>query len=410
MQKRFVIVAVIAFLASGCMIFKEELPISTEPYLKNYEIALAKDKKDHSDVKDEGIYEPPPSYPENVAHKNVIGFDEYVVGPTDELVIVTWKGSEKKVSPITIRPDGKISYSFLEDMYVTGMTPTEVDDLITSKVKDFLKNPKLDLMVKNYRHKQVALSGPIKSVQGRKTGPGIYPLTGRITLLDQLLQAGGVKDDVADLTRVKLTRMGKTYIVNVADMMKSSTTAAPDIVLEAGDIIVVPEFKRLEIKKLDPNIVYVFGEVKREGIFKLPGKLNILDVIGGVGGFKKNAKKNDVKILRGDLGDPVILKSDVKRLLKKNDLTQLLSVQNGDVIYVASTLLGKIDNFSLKVKELLNLAQKPAIYRDLYTTGGWGRIDTGEPITGIDDDEFGAQGAGGSSSQIGSVDLLIRGE
>lgn len=400
----YIIICLVIILAAGCSYNKTQLPISPDAYLKNFGITLPETQEDlKKEV--EGILEPPPSIPKNIAYKNVIGFDEYVVGPTDELTIVSWKGSQKETIPIFVRPDGKISYSFLEDLEVAGLTPSEIDNLITSKVKDYLKNPRIDLLVSKYSNKQISISGPIKNVQGRpQSGAGIYPLTGKITLLNQLLNAGGF-DEGADLSRVRLNREGKTYVVNVLELMKSAEASANDIILENGDIIIVPEFKRLEKKKLEPNKVYVFGEVNSVGVHDLTGAINVLDVISKAGGFNKNAKKNDVRIIRGTPENPVILISDVDRLLTKNDLTQLVTVKDGDIVFVASTALGKIDEFSKRIEEFLDLAKEPAIFRDLYTTGGFGRLDTGPPITGLKEGELGAPGAA-----IESRDILIREE
>ena len=92
-----------------------------------------------------------------------------------------------------------------------------------------------------------------------------------------------------------------------------------------------------------------------------------------------------MKIIRGTAEEPIVVRTDIKRLFKKNDLSQLVSVKNGDVIFVASTTLAKIDSFSQRISEFLDILERPAIYRDLYTTGGIGRADTGNPITGLDD-------------------------
>ena len=156
----------------------------------------------------------------------------------------------------------KISYSFLEDIKVSGLTPTEVDNLITDKVKTYFKNPRIDVFVKEYNSKKVSIFGPIKSIFNRsKSGPGIYYLTGKITLQDRLFESGGFENS-ADISRIKLKRGDKTYIVNLAEQIQSAYhDSSKDIILESGDIIIIPELKSFEKKKKDPNIVYIFGEV-----------------------------------------------------------------------------------------------------------------------------------------------------
>lgn len=409
-KKYTITIVLFTIFCTGCT-FKEQLPISSDVYLKDYKVRLPKgQEKLLASARTEGIHDHPPSFQQNIAFKETFGFSEYVIGPGDILKITDWKSSGPVNIPTIVRPDGKISYSFLEDIKISGLTPTEVDSLLTEKVKGFLKNPRIDVLVERYSSKRVSISGSVKNIQGRsKSGPGTYSITGKITLHDQLFEAGGFEDS-ADISRIKLKRGGKTYIVNLAEQIQSQVhDPSKDIILEGGDIIIVPQFKRLEKKKKDPNIIYVFGEVEKVGTHKLIGNVNILDVIAKAGGFKINARRDNVKIIRGTPEDPIVLKTNVKRLFKKNDLTQLLSIKDGDIVFVASSTLGKIDDFSKRIKEFLDLAEQPAIYRDLYTTGGIGRLDTGKPITGVSDGEGGG-GAFGAPGTVDSVDLIIRGQ
>ena len=93
------------------------------------------------------------SYPENVAFSEVTGFNEYVIGPGDVLTISEWKTTGVSAHTLPVRPDGKVSFSFFEDIKVSGLTPTQTDDLITSQLEGFVKKPRIDVVVKEYRSK-----------------------------------------------------------------------------------------------------------------------------------------------------------------------------------------------------------------------------------------------------------------
>ena len=76
----------------------------------------------------------------------------------------------------------------------------------------------MQVFVKEYRSKRVFVFGAINrstiSLMGTRTGPGVYPLRGRIIALEQILQAGGPTLD-ARLKQVRLIRGNRTYIIDL---------------------------------------------------------------------------------------------------------------------------------------------------------------------------------------------------
>jgi hypothetical protein len=55
-----------------------------------------------------------------------------------------------------------------------------------------------------------------------------------------------------------------------------------------------------------------------------------------------------------------------------------VALHNDDIIYVPRSFIGDVNDVISKIEPLLNVLLLPASYRDLYTTGGGLRIDTGE--------------------------------
>jgi len=60
-------------------------------------------------------------------------------------------------------------------------------------------------------------------------------------------------------------------------------------------------------------------------------------------------------------------------------LQQNVGLKNNDIIYIPRSFMGDVNDVIAKVEPLLDLLLLPSTYRDLYTTGGGLRIDTGEP-------------------------------
>ncbi|MCP4294216.1 MAG: hypothetical protein GY786_01260, partial [Proteobacteria bacterium] len=118
------------------------------------------------------------NYPENSTFSEVLGFPEYVIGTGDILEITEWKTKGPNIITVPIRHDGRISFSFLENIKVGGLTPTQVDDLLTSKLEGFVRQPRIDVVVKEFKSKRASALGEVKVPYPGK-GPGFYPLSGK---------------------------------------------------------------------------------------------------------------------------------------------------------------------------------------------------------------------------------------
>lgn len=301
---------------------------------------------------------------------------EYLIGPGDVLEVSLWEGTEEKKHTLTVRSDGRISISFLEDIQVAGLTAAQVDQKITRELARFVKRPRVDVLVKEYNSKKASLFGEINALETGVSGPGNYPLKGRTTLIDLLISAGGAKT-TADLKAVKLLRGGKSYPLNLYKAMFDGEIEQ-NVVLDAGDVVIIPELSTLADK------VIVLGEVDNPGIYPFKHQIDMAAAVSLAGGYLVDAAEQNTLVVRRDSGHPdhpQVFKVDLRRLLQKSDLSQNMALQSGDVIYVPRSLISDINYFVTRLLPILDLLTFPAIYRDLYTTGGGLRIDTGFPKT-----------------------------
>jgi len=257
------------------------------------------------------------------------------------------------------------------------LTPTQIDNIITENLSEYVKKPRIDVIVKEYNSKKVSILGAIDRLQTGISGPGIYPITGRMTILDLLLTAGGHSDH-ADLTKVELTRKGNIYNLNLYSAIFHGETTQ-NITVEAGDRIVIPELPQYQASKLPDRKVFVLGEVRSPGLYKFKDNINIIEAISMAGGVTIHAVEEDTKILRGDDKRRVVLSSDIKKLLKASDISQNIPVEDGDVVFIPKAKISDVADFFTKLSPILSGLMYPSLYRDAYTTGGGLRIDTGPP-------------------------------
>jgi len=292
------------------------------------------------------------------------GVPEYIVGPGDILTIKLWEGPKVNTYDALVRPDGKISYSFIDNILVSGHTANEVTEILTVALKRYIREPRLEIVIKEYKSKSVLLFGQINILQQGTSGPGKYPLLGKTSVLDLIVSAGGAisgKDTGnADLRQVELIRRGERYSLNLYNAMFRGDVS-DNIILDGGDIVTVPEMPTFAER------VYVFGQVGSQGILKLKDSQDLLTAIALSGGTTPVAVKTDIKIIREyeeRQGQPIILSADLDQILLQGDLAQNIKLKDGDVIYVPRSVIGDINEFLANISPMLDFVyNRPSDFR-----------------------------------------------
>ena len=369
--KWLVILTIIVMLMNSCVSSQKTTTKKVIPEKKALTLAadLTEEKAPSIEVS---------SYPENVAFSDVTGFNEYVIGPGDVLSITEWKTSGASVHNLPVRPDGKVSFSFFEDIKVAGLTPTQIDDLITSQLEGFVKKPRIDVVVTEYRSKKVSFFGEIARVSGTPlSGPGIYPLKGKTKLTELLLEAGS-ETPKADLKNVELVRHGRLYKLNLLSAMKLEDLSQ-DVLVENGDKITIPLLPQFKKEKESESHAYVMGQVRRPGWIAFTGKSSTISELlaKAQGPAMIRADLKHVKLIRGTSENPVFINVNYKKLVNEGDLKQNLRILDGDVVFVPRTGLVKTQDTIAQIGSILSvILAHPANFRDQYTTGGGLRMET----------------------------------
>jgi len=180
--------------------------------------------------------------------------------------------------------------------------------------------------------------------QGVKN-PGEYDVTEGLGVVQAFSMAGGPTPNAAlrKAMVVKAAKPGQPGRQIPVDLYEPLVLGkpAPDIKLEAGDTLIVPE---------NNARIAVFGFVKSPGYYPLPesGDFTVADAIALAGGQDKRAELRKVTIIRRQEGSqtPVVLTADVKSVIRNAQLTSNIRVQDGDIVWVPETrspdVFGKI--------------------------------------------------------------------
>jgi polysaccharide export outer membrane protein len=158
---------------------------------------------------------------------------DYVIGPDDGLSINVWKEADLTAT-LPVRPDGKISLPLLGDVQAAGMTPIQLADSITEKLRKFLADPRVTVVVTAINSKRVYMVGEVSR-------SGAMPMLPHMTVL-QALSAAGISQ-FANTKRIYVLRSqnGKQekLPVNYRRLVKGDAMDQ-NYTLQPGDTIVVP--------------------------------------------------------------------------------------------------------------------------------------------------------------------------
>ena len=160
--------------------------------------------------------------------------ESYVIGPEDVLYIHVWK-EEALSRTVLVRMDGKISLPLVDDVQAAGLTARQLKEGLTKRLKEFVDNPNVSVIVTEPNSFKVYVSGQVKA-------PGVVRLRSETTIVQLITMVGGFTD-WANQKKILIIRKEdgkeKRTTVNYKKIVKGD---APDqdIILRAGDHIIVP--------------------------------------------------------------------------------------------------------------------------------------------------------------------------
>lgn len=174
-------------------------------------------------------------HPSDTANINAY---KYLIGSGDVLNIFVWRNPEVSGS-FVVRPDGMITTSLVEDIKVSGKTPTELARSIEEILATYLRDPIVTVTVDNF-------VGPFSEqirVIGEAAQPRAINYTQHMTLLDVMIQVGGLTEfadgNDAVLIRIKDGQQ-KQYKILIDKLIKDGEIRA-NVDMLPGDIIIIPE-------------------------------------------------------------------------------------------------------------------------------------------------------------------------
>lgn len=158
----------------------------------------------------------------------------YLIGPGDVLSISVWKEEGMQLE-VLVRPDGGITYPLAGEIQAGGLTTKALSDELVKKLKRYIPHPNVTVSVLQSVSNKIYVIGKVNR-------PGEYIATGYMDVLQALTMAGGLTPyaDSDDIKIIRRTETGSKVMEFDYDEVISGERLDMNIILKAGDTVVVP--------------------------------------------------------------------------------------------------------------------------------------------------------------------------
>jgi polysaccharide export outer membrane protein len=290
---------------------------------------------------------------------------DYVIGPGDVIEITAQDVEELNNRSARVAENGTVNLPLIGTVTLGGHTADQAASEIQSKLTKYLYHPQVQVFVKEYQSRQVAVIGAVQK-------PGIVTLTrSNPTIMDMITRAGGMTGDAGDqivlFPAEKDSNTGAFQSVSFAsesaaqNVLKGAPLGRSDNAQgDSGDVsglvrklsakvqpVIIPLKGRsmgadrlyldMPVRPGDVIVVPGGGKVMVTGWIETPGQiqvgpgLTVLGAIGAAGGPMYAADMSDIQLVRATA-------SGHKQIISLN-LTNIINGQSVDPPVIANDII-----------------------------------------------------------------------
>jgi polysaccharide export outer membrane protein len=162
---------------------------------------------------------------------------DYVIGVGDLLEVVFPYHTNLTQRDIVVRRDGRISLPYVGDQMAAGITPMDLDSLLTVRFAEILRDPNLSVIVEKSAPLKVYVLGEVKN-------PGRVDFDDELTMMQSIAAAGGFQKGALSAHAILIRRQSVSKIVGVEVDLKAVMQGARlsnDLRLRNYDIVFIPQ-------------------------------------------------------------------------------------------------------------------------------------------------------------------------
>jgi polysaccharide biosynthesis/export protein len=276
----------------------------------------------------------------------------YHLGAGDVITVEIW-GYPELSGKHLVGPDGKITLPLVGPILVSELSREQAAKAITNKLTPFYVDLSTTVRVENYASNRIL-------VLGRVSHPGeiSFGMTSP-TLLEAISKAGGFAEASglpAEAQSLPYTHCavfrGRDQVVWIElEPLLTGKDLSLNLKLQRNDIVYIPD--------IEEKLVYVLGEVRNPGAFRLTPNMSFMELLSKAGGPTIDAAPNRINMIRPSQN--INQSMALSELITPNQKINV-ALQEGDVIYVPTNTIAKI-NYAI---QFLNpFATLLGIYADI---------------------------------------------
>ena len=164
--------------------------------------------------------------------------DRYIIGPGDSLEIFV-RDNPSLSTTVPVRPDGRISIPLVQSIVAAGETPEKLAGDLESALSRYVRSPLVTVIVKSF----VGAYSQQVRVVGQATMPKAVPYRSGMTLLDVMIEVGGLTKFAAGNGAKVARRLPdgneQTIPVRLDDLMNGAIKY--NMAMYPGDILIIPQ-------------------------------------------------------------------------------------------------------------------------------------------------------------------------
>ncbi len=163
--------------------------------------------------------------------------ESYYIGYGDVLDVNFLYETKYSREAIKVRPDGRITYPLAGEVFVAGMSPADLDSVLTDSFSEIILDPRITVIVRDFQPQKVYVLGEVGN-------PGDFEYIRDMTLTKALAVARGYTDDARRSNVLVIRRIGEDHIIGMEvniEALLSKNDFSLDVPLKPFDIVFVPK-------------------------------------------------------------------------------------------------------------------------------------------------------------------------
>ncbi len=208
----------------------------------------------------------------------------YLLGDGDVIKLTVYDHADLSTTG-RINADGTLMLPLIGKISISGLTISQTTEEIARQLADgYIISPQVSVFVEEFRSQKTVIMGQV-------TKPGLFELSGKVTLLELVSKAGGMTKDAGDRAIIKrrIEEQGeeKVLTIDLKRLIEEGDTSLNVQILD-GDSVYISK----------AGLFYITGEVRKPDAYKYEEGSTIIKVISKAGGFTDKAAKGKVRLIR----------------------------------------------------------------------------------------------------------------